>query len=125
MAGSKRDFAYEFDTGIVCAIQADESNTEAINVGGAAAASTTGLIILPITKYVRRVRYTSNDKLHSVIVPVLTPEGLETLPVSIEVNKANGAGPSLTATLFLRKKYAERFGTSSGQDSGLNDGDSP
>lgn len=125
MAGSKRDFAYEFDNGIICAIQADESNTEAVNVGGPAASDTTGLIILPITKYVRRVRYSSVDKLHSAIIPVLTTEGLDTLPPSIEVNKANGSGGTLTVTLFLKKKYAEKFGTSSGQDSGLNDGDNP
>jgi hypothetical protein len=124
MSGSKRDFSYEFDSGIVAAIQADESNTEAVN-GAAAASSTTGLIILPIAKYVRRVRYSSVDKLHSAIVPVLTPEGLENLPVSIEINKANGSGGAVTVTLFLKKKYAERFATSTGQDSGLNDGDTP
>jgi hypothetical protein len=124
MAGSLRDFFYEFDSGIAVAIQADESNTEAIN-GADASSSTLGLIILPLTKYVRRARYSSNDKLHSAVIPVLTKEGLDNLPPSIVINKANGSGGTISPTLFLRQRYGEKFKTSSGQDSGLNDGDTP
>lgn len=125
MAGSIRDFKYLFDNGVSCAIRADESNTEAVNAAGGAAAATTGLIVLPITKYVRRIRYRSVDKLHSVTVPVLDPEEIPVLPASFVINKANGAGPTLNITVFKGKVLGERFVASTGLDSGLNDGDNP
>lgn len=124
MAGSKRDFLYQFDNGISCAIVADESNTEQAN-GVSAAANTAGLIVLPVTKYVRRGRYVSTDKLHSHIVPFLTPADAVNPPASLIINKANGSGGTLTVEVFFKKKYAEKFATSTGLDSGLNDGDNP
>lgn len=122
MSGSKDEFAYTFDNGTTCAIIADESNTEQAN-GASANAATLGLIILPITRKVRRGRYVSNDKLHSMYVPFLTPADSAAPPDSVIVNKANGSGGTLTVELFFKKRYAETFATGTGLDSGLNDGD--
>lgn len=117
MAGSKREFLYQTDGGTRFAIIADESNTEDINFTDAAAA-TLGVIILPVAKYCRRARYASDDKLHSAMIPVLTPAGLATLPPFIDVNKANGAGGTLTVRLKYRQKYAEKFKAGSSGDTG-------
>jgi len=124
MSGSKREFAYQFNNGTVCAIIADESNVEQAN-GTSAAAATLGLIVLPIARQVRRARYTSTDKLHSHIVPILTQNDALAPVNSLIINKANGSGGVLTVEVFFRKAYAERFATGTGQDSGLNDGDTP
>jgi hypothetical protein len=124
MSGSKREFLYTSSSGISFGIIADESSTEAVN-GVSAASSTLGIIILPLTKYVRRARYTSSDKLHSAIIPILTRADALAPPPSITVNKANGSGGVLTATLNFRKVYEEKFVSGSNQDSGLNDGDNP
>jgi hypothetical protein len=124
MSGSRREFAYEFDDGNVCALLLDESNTEQAN-GASAALSTLGLIILPIARKCRRGRYVSNDKLHALSVVFLTPADSQNRPASIIVNKANGSGGTLTVELFFKKAYAESFAVGSGRDSALNDGDDP
>jgi hypothetical protein len=122
MAGSKKEFLYTSDSGISWTIIADESNTEAVN-GTSAQTNTLGVIVLPVTKYVRRARYVSADKLHSATIPILTRADAIAPPATITVNKANGSGGSLTATLAFKKVYGEKFVAGSGQDTGLNDGD--
>jgi hypothetical protein len=124
MAGSKREFLYTSESGISWTIIADESNTEAVN-GTSSQSSTLGVIVLPVTKYVRRARYVSADKLHSAIIPILTRADAVAPPPTITVNKANGSGGTLTVTLNYKKVYEEKFVAGSGQDSGLNDGDNP
>lgn len=124
MAGSKREFLYETNSGTQFTIIADESNTEAIN-GISSASPTLGIIVLPLTRYVRRARYVSTDKLHSAIIPVLTPSDALLCPSVITINKANGSGGTLTVNLNFKRVLSERFVAGSGQDSGLNDGDNP
>lgn len=124
MSGSKREFAYVTDSGTTFAVVLDESNIEAVNTTGTGSPAA-GLIVLPVARMLRKLRYVSANALYSLDIPVLTPGNILTAPQTIDVTFADGDGPAIVVTLSKRKAYAEQFVGARGGDSGLNDGDIP
>lgn len=122
MAGSKKYFAYQTDSGDVFAVLADESNTEAVN------GSTNDLLANATVKYwipknlkTRRAIYANSDGTRQISCVCLT----QTI-----YNGVQSAVPSITdpiagtGTLNLIRLEPERIRLLPvGEDSGLNDGD--
>jgi hypothetical protein len=124
MAGSKREFAYETDTGTIFAVVLDESNVEAVN-NDQTGAPDAGLIVLPVARMLRKIRYVSQNGLYSLDIPILRPENVALAPATFDATFADGDGPATTVTMIRRKAYAEQFVGARGGDSGQTDGDIP
>jgi hypothetical protein len=124
MAGSKREFLYETDSGVAFAVVLDESNVEFVNTADTDVPPA-GTIVLPVAKYLRKIRYVSANGLYSVDVPILTLANITTAPADFDASFTEGDGTNVTVNLRKRKSYAESFLASRGGDTGLNDGDIP
>lgn len=125
MAGSKREFAYETDTGLIFNIEADESNTETVN-GSLVSTELNpvlGQVIVPVVRRLRSARYVSGDGNVVRVVPLLRPSVVTAVPPTIAVNVGTGATAGAQVVLFLAKTYAEKLRRARGSDTGLNDGD--
>jgi len=124
VAGSKREFLYVADNGVGFAVVLDESNVEFVNIEGTGVPAA-GTIVLPVARYLRKIRYVSANGLYSVDVPVLTLANIATAPADFDASFTEGDGTNVTVNLRKRKTYAESFLSSRGGDTGLNDGDVP
>lgn len=124
MAGSKREFLYETDSGVGFAVVLDETNIEAVNAAGTGVPPA-GTIVLPVARYLRKIRYVSANGLYSVDVPILTLANITTAPADFDMSFTDGDGQNVSMNMRKRKTYAESFLASRGGDTGLNDGDIP
>jgi hypothetical protein len=123
MAGSKRYFAYESDSGTVFAVLLDESNTEIVNGANAnvpeIAARPT--FFQPVGMKLRRFIFSNDDGTRQLSCVVLRPSTYATPTANIGAipDPLPGASGNLS---FLRRvpevQRSIRWG-----DSGLTDGD--
>jgi hypothetical protein len=128
MAGSKRWFRYDADTGNPTtgfALLLDESNTEAINGTAANVPALASRPVIQAPKGIkpRRIYYQSADGLRTIVVIALNATIYNAIP---------GTFPTIPDPLttggtlnFVRKRAEEQRLPNFGSDTGLTDGDSP
>lgn len=122
MAGSRKWFIYSSDTDQNYAIQADESNVEAL-MGEVQDYLNTSTITegLPRNVTARRAVYENDAGTRAISIPVLT----KTVYNGLRANKAEIDDPigSGTEKLKLSRLVPEKIKLPKAQDTGLNDGD--
>lgn len=118
MAGSRKWFKYETNSGTVFAIERDESNMEEVNAGANdyADADATPVFAVPRNLKPRRLRYVSDDGLVAREIVALTPGIFANPPNPIE-DAVSGE------TLRLKAYKGEEISAPLGFDTGLQDGD--
>lgn len=130
MAGSKRWFRYELDSGLAVGVFLDESNTEAIN-GGAAnvpPAASRPTVQKPQGTRLRTIVYKSADGLRAIRCVALTPAVYNAIPAALSSipNPLTASGTGGGGALQFWDKVPERLKPPRfALDTGLTDGDTP
>jgi len=120
MAGSLKWFQYTDDNGALYGLFADESNVEAINVGGDYTGTPALVDAVPRNVQVRRAFYGTTDGTRVISIPVLTPARL--LALSADVPTIDDPiDSSLTLVLLRIRPEIRRLPIPN--DTGLQDGD--
>lgn len=120
MAGSLKWFSYTDDNGAIYGLFADESNVEAVNVGGDYTGDPVLVDALPRNVTPRRAFYGTSAGDRVISIPVLTPARLTALPTEVPTitDPLNSA-----ATLQLLRVRPEVRRLPIPNDTGLQDGD--
>lgn len=121
--GSRRGFVYEDGEGNAYVIQADESNTEAVN-GAAATAPTLGAPVRNGDGKLRTATYRNTVTGAVRTVVILTEAALAVIPFVVQFLSAT-AGSAGAAEPYALVRTRGHQGRRYGGDSGLLDGDSP
>lgn len=120
MAGSLKWFQYTDDNGALYGLFADESNVEAINVGGDYTGTPALVDAVPRNVQVRRAFYGTTDGTRVISIPVLTAARL--LALSAEVPTIpDPIDSALTLVLLRIRPEIRRLPIPN--DTGLQDGD--
>jgi hypothetical protein len=120
MAGSLKWFNYTDDFGTIYALNADESNVEAINAGGDYTGTPALVDAVPRNVRPRYAVYGTTDGLRTINIPVLTPATFTALSATTPTI----ADPITTGiTLVLLRIRPEVRRLPIPNDTGLQDGD--
>lgn len=124
MAGSRKWFKYVDDAGATWALQADESNAEAVNgTTQDYVAGDVGTVTNAVPRNVKmRTATYGNENGRSLTIPVLTLSLYTALPTGVTSIPDPIGGTTVANLQFLRKRPEVRMFPRP-DDTGLNDGD--
>lgn len=123
MAGSRKWFVYDSDSGAQYAIQLDESNTEAVMGGDVGDYTDTSDVVVAVPRNItpRKVSYSNNDRTRVIVCTVLTTSRYTEIVDGTEAQTI--PDPIDGGTLFLIRAAGERITLPFAIDTGLTDGD--
>jgi hypothetical protein len=122
MAGSKRWFTYVTDAAASYGINADESNTEAVNATAPIPPSSITDAV-PSNIKPRRAFYGTADGSRTIGCIVLTQARFNTIETTVPTIPDPLAGEGATSTLSFIRKTAEKRRAIRRTDTGIIDGD--